>query len=189
MVTPAQIVRYFDKFLTALETSLTDITNNVAAIQAAQAAANAAQTSANTAQSTANTANTTATRAKKNDALSTSWTSPGTILTASDAGTSATITVSTHTRKYSDATSASVTGSSITGLAYSTTYYVYYDDDAHAGGAQTYSAVTNPNTAAYNAATGRHYCGSVTTPAAGGGSTTGGVTPTGGGYSGPGAIP
>jgi hypothetical protein len=123
------------------------------------------------------------------DKISASWTSPGTILSASDAGSSATITISAHTRKYGDTTSVSVNGGSVTGLAYSTKYYVYYDDPNTAGGAVTYHADANPNVAEYNAASGRHYCGSITTPASGAGSTSGGVTPGGGGYSGPGEIP
>jgi hypothetical protein len=141
------------------------------------------------AKALADNAQSTATTAKKNDAISASWTSPGSILSATDAGTSATVTIASHTRKYGDSSSVPVTGASLTGLPYSAAYYIYYDDNNHAGGAVTFVATTNPNTAAYNSATGRHYCGSVVTPASGGGSTSGGTLPPGGGYTGPGAIP
>lgn len=156
----------------------------------AQNAADAAQSTANTANSTANTANNTANTVKRDDSISTSWTSPGTILSATDAGSNATINISAHTRKYTDVSSASVNSGSITALSYSTTYYVYYDQTSRAGGAVTYQATTNPNTALPNAAAGRHYCGKVTTPAAGGGGTSGGVAPPGaGGGVGGGDIP
>lgn len=225
MNTPAQVVRYFDKFLSALEgvltsqqsqitdiaalqaqqaTLISDLADAVADIAAAQAAAdaaqttadsaqsdaNAAQTTANSAQSTANTANTTANTVKRDDSISTSWTSPGEILSASDAGSSATITIAAHTRKYTDVTSKSVNGGSVTGLAYSTTYTVYYDQVGRTGGSVTYHATTDPNIGLANAAAGRHFCGKITTPASGGTATSGGVAPPsgGGGYQG-GEIP
>lgn len=135
---------------------------------------NSAKTLADTAQSTADTVHV-------NDSVSSSWTSPGVILSASDAGTSATITISNHTRKYNDASGQSVTGSSITGLAYNTTYFIYYDDNSRSGGAVSYQATTNPNLALPGAATGRHYCGEIKTPVAGGTGTSGGVSPPGSG--------
>lgn len=78
----------------------------------AQSTANSAQSDATTAisnaataQSTANTANTTANTVNRNDSISTSWTSPGTILSAADAGSDCTITIAGHTRKYTDVSS------------------------------------------------------------------------------------
>lgn len=187
--------------ITAIQSDLSD---QLAQILAAQAAADAAQTTANTAttkanaaqadanaaQADANTAQTTANTVKRDDSISTSWTSPGEILSASDAGSSATITIAAHTRKYTDVTSKSVNGGSITGLAYSTTYTVYYDQTGRTGGSVTYHATTDPNTGLANAAAGRHFCGKITTPASGGSSTSGGVSPPsgGGGYTG-GEIP
>jgi hypothetical protein len=154
----------------------------------AQSTANTAQSTANTAQSTANTANTAANTAQstadvvnRNDSISTSWTSPGAILTASDAGASATITIAAHTRKYTDITSKSVNGGSLTGLAYSTVYYVYYDQTGRTGGTVTYHSTTDPNVGLANAVAGRHACGAITTPAAGAADTSGGVAPPGGG--------
>jgi hypothetical protein len=94
---------------------------------------------------------------------------------------SATITISAHTRKYTDVSSVSVNGGSITGLSYSTSYAVYYDQTSRAGGAVTYHATTDPNVALPNAAAGRHFCGKILTPAAAGAATSGGVSPPGGG--------
>jgi hypothetical protein len=183
-VRDARRLKYgLDKLMSDAESRLTDIENVLAQVVAAQAAADAAQSTANTANSTANTV-------KRDDSISTSWTSPGNILSASDAGSSATITISAHTRKYTDATSVSVNGGSLTGLSYSTTYTVYYDQTSRAGGSVTYHATTDPNTGLANAAAGRHLCGKITTPASGGGGTSGGVSPPsgGGGYS-PGEVP
>lgn len=124
-----------------------------------------------------------------NDSISASWTSPGSVLSASDAGTSASIAIASHTRKYGDGTQLTgISAGSLTGLAYSTVYYVYYDDSTRASTSPVYHSSTNPNDALPNAAIGRHSLGFVTTPASGGGATTGGYTPPGG-YSGPGQIP
>ncbi|HEX7114966.1 MAG TPA: hypothetical protein VF193_07525 [Steroidobacter sp.] len=91
-------------------------------------------------------------------------------LTASDAGSSATITVAAHSVQYGFGTVAYNAGS-ITGLSYSTTYYVYADDPDYEGGAVTYLATTNANTV--TGANGRYYVGRITTPAAAGGGTSG----------------
>lgn len=103
-------------------------------------------------------------------------------LTASDAGASATISVSAHSRKYGDTSSqitVSYNSGSITGLSFSTTYFVYTDDINLAGGAVTYVASTNSDDPAARA--GRVYVGKVTTPADGGSGTSG---DTGGGSGG-----
>lgn len=193
---------WWDTFAVNLETAFNDLESLVVDLAAVQAAATAAQADATqalndaadalaeatdalndaaAAQSTANTANTTANTVLKNDSIADSWTSPGTILSAADVGATATITIAAHTRKYNDATSVAVNGGTVTGLAFSTVYYIYYDDATRAGGAVTYNATTNPNTALPGAATGRHYCGDVTTPADGGGGTSGGYNPPSGG--------
>jgi hypothetical protein len=134
-----------------------------------------------TAKTLANTAQTTADTVKLNHAINTGYPAPADILTASDAGSSATVSVAAHSRVYGDISSVSVNSGSITGLAYSTDYFVYYDQSSRAGGTVTYVADTNANHAMPTKAAGRHYCGKVTTPAAGGGSTTGGSTPPSGG--------
>jgi hypothetical protein len=155
---------------------------------ASLALANTAQTTANTATTNAATAQTAADTVKRDDAISTSWTSPGTVLSAADAGSDATITIAAHTRKYSDATSVSVNSGSLTARAYSTTYYIYYTQTSRAGGAVTYNSTTDPNVAQPNAAAGRHFVGKIVTPAAAAAPTSGGYTPPGG-YSGSGEIP
>lgn len=95
-------------------------------------------------------------------------------LTAVDAGSNATIGVAAHSVQYGFGTVAYNAGS-ITGLSYSTLYYVYADDPTYAGGAATYLATTNALTV--TSANGRYYLGAITTPAAAG-------PPSGGGWGG-----
>lgn len=116
------------------------------------------------------------------NAISASWIAPASVLTASDAGTDATITIANFTRFYDDGTSVAVIGGDITGLAYSTLYAVYYDDATRASTTPTLVATTFTGTARHNFAAGRHFVGTVTTPASGGAPATGGdYTPPGGG--------
>jgi cell pole-organizing protein PopZ len=180
---------WWQQVVEAIETQETTQDDLLAQIIAAQDAAAAASAAAATAQTTANTANTTATAVKKTDKISAAWTSPGAVLSATDAGSNATVSVAAHTRKWGDGTSTSVNSHNFTGKAYSTDYYVYYDDPNQNDTTPSYQITTNPNTAAPNAASNRVYVGAVTTPAAGAADTSGGTLPPGGGYSGPGAIP
>lgn len=115
-------------------------------------------------------------------------------ITATDAGTSATISISSSVRKLpgeSSQITISYSSGTLTGKVYSTTYYIYADDPSFAGGAVTYVATTDTDDLC--ALTGRVYFGSVTTPASGSGTgTTGGGGGFGGGVSGGGgggAIP
>lgn len=149
-----------------IEGQFTDLAVQLAAITAAQAAATAAQA--------------TATAVQKSDKLTSSSVLPANVLSATDAGANATITIANHARLYGDGTSiAVVTGGSLTGLAYSTYYGVYYDDTTLAATAPTYHATTTPSNALNNFTTGRHFVGNVTTPAAAGAPTTGGASPPG----------
>jgi hypothetical protein len=91
----------------------------------------------------------------------------GCTITASDAGSDATITISAHTRVYADGTTAAVDGGSVTGLPYSTLLFIFYSDPTRAGGAVAYQASTNIAAAAQIGAV--HFVGSVETPAMGGG--------------------
>ena len=106
----------------------------------------------------------------------------GSPLSAFDAGATATISVLAHDRIYSDKV-ASLGAANLTGLAYSTGYYVYYDDAERAGGAVAYVAL-NPAVDdaadAFNspANPARHNVGYVNTPAAA-------APPSSGGGSGP----
>lgn len=95
-------------------------------------------------------------------------------VTAEDAGSDATIEVDAHSVQFGFGTVAYNAGS-ISGLNYSTLYYVYVDDPEYAGGAVTYLATTNANLV--TAGNGRYYVGKVTTPAAA-------APPTGGGWGG-----
>ena len=110
----------------------------------------------------------------------TSYVMPTAILTATDAGTTATITIASHTRRYTDR-DAAVTGGTVTGLDFDTRYAIYYDDDARAGGAVTYVA-TEVMADAISSADypGRHLVGVITTPVDGGADTSsGGARPPG----------
>lgn len=99
-------------------------------------------------------------------------------LTATDAGSDATISIASHSVQFGFGTVAYSSGS-ITGLSFSTLYYVYADDPTYAGGAVTYLATTNANNVTGN--DGRYYVGKVTTPSNGAGDTGGGWGGGGGG--------
>jgi hypothetical protein len=91
-------------------------------------------------------------------------------LTATDAGSNVTITISAFTMRIG-ASDVSISGSTITGKSYNTLYYVYYDDANMAGGAVTFVAVTSKETAL--AGDGRFFVGSILTPLSGGSGTIG----------------
>jgi len=99
-------------------------------------------------------------------------------VTAVDAGSNASINIASHTVQFGFGP-VSYNSGSITGLAYSTLYYVYVDDPEYAGGAVVYLSTTNANLV--TAGNGRYYAGKVTTPAAAGGPTDGGWGGGGGG--------
>lgn len=155
--------RWWDEILRRIEDSI----NN---IQAAIDAADAAQTAADTAQAAADTAQTAVDGVESVAKLGNSGIS-GLTLSATDAGSDASITISGHTRLYGDGTSVSVTGNTLTGLSYSTKYYIYYDDSGFAGGAVSYASTTTDTTAAQTG--NRHLVGSITTPAAAAADTSG----------------
>ncbi len=106
-----------------------------------------------------------------------SWTT-GLTITAADAGSDCTITISAHTRNYLDGTTASVEGGTITGLAFEQTVFVAYDDAGRSGGAVTYVAHADTADAGpTNSHPGRHFVKQITTPADGGGTVEGGDGP------------
>lgn len=92
-------------------------------------------------------------------------------LTATDAGSNATINISSFTMQTSSKGAVSVNSGSVTALSYSTLYYVYYDDATLAGGSVTFN-VTTTKTTAINGS-GRFFVGSIVTPAATAPDTTG----------------
>lgn len=140
-----------------------------AAASAATADANAvaAQASATAAAADAASAQTTANTVTVSTSLNGSYVLPTQVLTATDAGASATITIAGHTRVYADGTQVAVTGGALTGLAHSSSFAIYYDQASRAGGAVTYASTADPATASPSAANpNRHYVGAVVTPAA-----------------------
>jgi hypothetical protein len=148
----------------ALEGLATAI-NAIAALPEIQAALAALDAATAAAQAAADNANAAATATTNATSLANSYVS-GLTLTATDAGSSATITISAHTRVYGDGASVSVSGGSLTGLAYDTTYYIYYDQPSRAGGSVTYQSTTDPTLAAQTG--DRHVVGSTNTPLAAG---------------------
>lgn len=139
-----------DALLEQISTIL-GLTNDLdAAVTAAQAAADTAIAAAEGSNSVASLTNSGVT---------------GLTLTASDAGVNAKITVSAHTRVYGDGSTLAIAGpTDITGLAYSTDYYVFYDDPTRADSTPAYQTTTDETTAAQTG--DRHLVGLVTTPAA-----------------------
>ena len=158
---------WWEEVCNATETAFNALEDFVTEIAAAQAAADAANAAAATANAAAVVAQDTADAITNESALAGSYVS-GLTMSASDAGADADITISAHTRHYTqpDGTTddVAVSGDTITGLAYSTLYYVYYDDAARAGGAVTYLATTTEATAAQIG--DRHTVGAIRTPAA-----------------------
>ncbi len=156
--------------------------------QAALEAAGLAQTAADNAQTAADNADAAAAAAQgaadataEATALANS-TVTGLTLTATDAGSDATITISAHTRVYGDGTTAAISGGALTARAYSTDYWVFYDAPKGTTGTVTYQTATTVQGNATGAAN-RHFVGAVTTPAALGGPIDGiGVIPPGGVY-------
>lgn len=173
----AQFQALWQRTVENIEAALAQLQDQIDLIAAAQAAADAAQTAADTATAAAAAADAAATTAQgaadtanSTSALANSGVT-GITITATDAGSSATVNISSHTRVYADGTSVSVAGGSVTGLGYSTFYYIYYDQPSRAGGSVTYQATTSEATAAQTG--DRHTVGSVTTPAAAAGDTGG----------------
>lgn len=156
--------KWWQSLKTALETQegLQDAT--IAALAAVNAAVVVVEAAAADAAASAATAQTAADGANSVASLTNSGVTPNP-LTATDAGANATITVAAHTRVYGDGATLSIVGpSNITGLAYSTLYYVYYDDPTRLDTTPAYATTTSILTAAQTG--DRHLVGEVTTPAA-----------------------
>lgn len=164
--------QWWDKSAKAIEDAVAQLQDAIDAIVAAQDAADAANAAAAAADAAAAAAQDAADDAATASALGNSGVT-GVTITGTDAGSNVTVSISAHTRVYGDGTSVSVNSGSVTALAYSTFYYIYYDQASRAGGAVTYQATTSQSTAAQTG--DRHLVGSVTTPAAA-------APPTDGGY-------
>lgn len=161
---------WWDRAASAIESAITGIQDALAAAGIALAAAENAQTAADAAQAAATSAQTAADAAQAvadgNTSLVSVVNSGVDVnpLSATDAGTDATIIIAAHNRLYPDGTSVPVDGWSVTGLNYSTQYWVYYLDPTRSGGAVTYQATTIEANAAQ--AGDKHLVGKITTPAA-----------------------
>lgn len=168
--------RYIDELCKNIENSFNSLETIVLAIAAAQA---------------------TATAAVRETARINSYPNPGTIVSAADVGTDCDIVIANHTRVYPvqgsvDVPDVAITGDTIHGLAFTTQYWIYYDDTTLADTTPTFQATTVSATAQVGAAAGRHLVGFVTTPADGGAPAPGGGGGTpggGGGFGGGGQIP
>lgn len=172
------------EFLRALNAFKKAIEKEFGALEAADAAlavGQAAQSTASTALSTAVTAD-----GKADDAIAavggvasdSALVNSGTIgctIVGTDAGASASVTVSGHTRAYGDGTQVAVDGGGVSGLDFSTQYWIYYLDPTRAGGAVTYQVTDDPATAIQTGDV--HSVGSVSTPADGGANTDGSPNP------------
>jgi hypothetical protein len=90
-------------------------------------------------------------------------------LTATDAGGSATVNCAAFTLATTRG-NVSYNSGSVTGLSYSTQYYIYFSDPGFSGGSPTYLATTTKTTAI---GTGDIFVGSIRTPAAGAQNTSG----------------
>ena len=161
-----KLQREWEEQQKAIVGAIQEIATAVDAVVLAQAAADAAQAAADTATAAAETATAAIETANEVSALTNSGITPVDVLTASDAGTDATITIDAHTRRYGDGSEVSVNSGALTGKAYGTTYSVYYDDASRAGGAVTYVASTDEADAVQSG--NRHSVGAVTTPISGG---------------------
>jgi hypothetical protein len=96
------------------------------------------------------------------------------LLTATDAGASATISAARHDWDYPDSdTDVTRELGTITGLSFATLYYVYFDDTTLTAGTVTYAATTDYQTA-QNSSTNpaRHFLGGIVTPADGAADTS-----------------
>lgn len=169
---------WWQTFADKIEEAFNALADNVAAIADAQAAADNANAAAAAANTAANNAQNTADAITETSELATSYVT-GLTLSATDAGSNATITISAHTRHYPQpngtTTNVAVNSGSLTALAYDTLYYIYYDDASRAGGAVTYQSTTSEGTAAQIG--NRHTVGAIRTPVAAA-ANTGGVYPT-----------
>jgi hypothetical protein len=171
---------WWQKVVEDVEASINGIALALDAAGIALDAADAAQTAADNADAAAAAAQGAADSTTESTALASSYVE-GITVTATDAGANATITISAHDRIYiyDPPTPIAVFGGSITGLAYSTLYYVYYDQPSRAGGSVTYqTTINNTDVAQIN---NRHSVAQVTTPAAAAPPNNGGgVRPPGG---------
>jgi hypothetical protein len=186
--TPTQeFQRFWQAFVNAIDNAFVANDAAIAAIAAAQTTADtaiadaaAAAAQALTAASAALSASTDAAAAQasadaaaRESARINSYTSPTNVLSGTDTGSgTAKISIANHIRVYPVQGSIAVADvniagvADITGLANSTLYYVYYDDITLLVTNPTCHATTTAEISQVGYASGRHFLGSITTPAA-----------------------
>lgn len=157
-MTPSAL-RTINGMIQAIETAI----NTVISIPEIEAAIAAANQAAADAAAAADSANNAAAAVSAQASLANSY-PDGVTFSGEDAGADATVSISGHDRVYGDGSSVAVASGTVTGLAYSTLYYIYYEDAARAGGSVTYQATTDTTVAAQTGST--HVIGNITTPAA-----------------------
>lgn len=101
-------------------------------------------------------------------------------LSATDAGSDATINIAAFTMRFPLAGDVSYNSGSVTGLAFSTEFRVYFRDPTLAGGTVTFFATSTDADLANNA--DNIWLGNITTPANGAGDTSQDPGTGGGGY-------
>ena len=163
-------IQWWDAFVNRIETQENSQDALLAALAAVNAAVVVVEAAAASASADAATAQSAAAGANSVASLTNSGVT-GVTITATDAGANVTVTISAHTRVYGDGTSVAVNAGSVLALAYSTLFYIYYDQASRLGGAVTYLATTSVFTAAQTG--NRHLVGKVTTPAAAAPATVG----------------
>jgi len=157
---PQLFERYWDETLFQLEKTL----NSILDIPLIQEAVDSAQASANSAQASANSAQASVDTQIEETSLVNSYAEGSSIVSANSAGN---ITIATHTRKYGDGSSVSVTGSTISTSAVSgDVVRIFYDDPTRAGGAVTYQFTVDPATAPVQSGN-RHVVGAALIPSSG----------------------
>lgn len=111
--------------------------------------------------------------------IANSFTSPTTVLSATETAGTASVEVFEHDRVYPDGESVTIATQTVGGLLTDTPYYLYYDDDTRADTSPTIVATTDPNEA--QGAIDRHSLGRIKTPVTASGIeyVGGGVIPTG----------
>ena len=166
-------------FQTWINTAFANLANAQNATNAALVAAGIATAAAAAANAAAASAAAAAEGSIAAQSLANSYTDPTYLLTATDAGADASIAIIAHDRIYPDDPNypvpVPVNSGMLTGLAYSTEYFIFYSDPTRAGGAVTYQFSTNFADAAQ--VNGIHSVGAVVTPAAAGPPETGGGGP------------
>jgi len=159
--------RFWNEAMGLIETNVNGIQAALDAAAAANAAAVVAQTAAATATTAAAAAQASADGNGGLNNVLNSGVDEFASITSQDVGTDIDIIVSANTRYRPDGTSTACSGTTITHLAYSTRYWIYYDDPTDADTTPTYIATddgsepqattTNPH---------RYYMGTVLTGAA-----------------------